>query len=189
MSAYRGFTLIELLVAVSLATIITLLGVSLMRTSINGSVSNEEALIQSQAVRDVQRLIELAWSGRQSHRFGAGVSQIEFISSQKAFASVPLRFVCQAGEKDDYALWFYRASSPAQPGQAGEPPDESSGEKLLGDLRLCQFGFLQAPQDDQQPAQWKQEWPAGKVPPTLIRLDLATLHGTLPPLIFAAGGP
>ena len=60
MISNRGFTLIELLVAVSLATVITLLGISLMRITVQASGSNEEALVRHQAIRDAQRLIEYA---------------------------------------------------------------------------------------------------------------------------------
>ncbi|TRZ92655.1 MAG: type II secretion system protein [Rhodocyclaceae bacterium] len=185
MSSRRGFTLIELLVAISLATIITLLGVSLMRTGINSSVANEEALIQSQGVRDARRLIEHAWSGRQSIGFSGSDAQIEFTSSQAALGGLPLRFACQPGEKGDYALWLYRTMPADQPGQ----PQEPAGEMLLGSLGECKFGFLRAPADDRQPAQWKGDWPAGQGPPALLRLDLASLRGTLPPFILAAGAP
>lgn len=185
MSTCRGFTLIELLVAISLATIITLLGVSLMRTSIATSVSNEEALVLHQAIRDAQRRIEYAWSGRQPDGFSVTPGQIEFTSSQKGLGSLPLRFVCQAGEKGDYALWFYSASRAVPEGQA----EESSGEMLLGALGLCKFGFMQAPPDDKRSAQWQEDWPEGMAPPEVIRLDLATLYGALPPLMFQAGGP
>jgi len=177
--------LIELLVAISLATIITLLGVSLMRTGINSSVSNEEALIQSQAIRDARRRIEYAWSGRQSIGFSGNAGQVEFVSSQRALGALPLRFACQPGESGDYTLWLYQVSPTDKPGQPEEPP----GEMLLGSLGACGFGFLQAPADDKQAAQWKEDWPAGQAPPALIRLDLASLRGTLPPFILAAGGP
>jgi len=186
MNARRGFTLIELLVAVSLATIITVLGVSLMRTSINTSVSNQEALVERQSVRDVQRLIELAWSGRLSNGFRVKSNQIEFVSGRKALGSLPLRFVCEPGEKNDFALWFYKVPPPAGPSDG--PSEELVGELLLGNLGACRFGFLQAPADDKQSAQWKEDWPAGKDPPAVIRLDLATLRGALPPFILAAGG-
>ncbi|MCX7175980.1 MAG: type II secretion system protein [Proteobacteria bacterium] len=189
MSACRGFTLIELLVAISLATIITLLGVSLMRTSINSSVSNEEALMRHQAIRDAQRLIEYAWSGRQSDGFAVGNGQFVFTSKQKATGSLPLRFVCQPGENDDYALWYYKVSPPTREDQANGPSEDLSGEMLLDRLSMCKFGFLQAPQDDKHSAQWKDDWPSGLGAPALIRLDLATLHGTLPPFIFSAGEP
>ena len=125
MSAARGFTLIELLVAISLATIITLLGVSLMRTSINASVSNEEALIQRQAVRDARRLIEYAWSGRLSGGFAVADNQVQFLSSRKATGALLLRFVCQPGPRDDYALWFYQVPP------AADPPD-AAAEALSG---------------------------------------------------------
>ena len=185
MNVPRGFTLIELLVAISLATIITLLGVSLMRTSINSSVNNEEALIQNQAVRDARRRIEHAWSGRQTNGFSADNGQIALISSQKALAPLPLRFACQPAEKGNYALWFYQASPTDREGQSDEP----AGEMLLGGLGACTFSFLQAPPDDKKPAQWKDDWPAGQDPPAVIRLDLATARGTLPPLIFSVGQP
>ncbi|MFA6310295.1 MAG: type II secretion system protein [Sterolibacterium sp.] len=184
MNTRRGFTLIELLVAISLATIITLLGVSLMRTSINSSVGNEEALKQSQAVRDTQRLIEYAWSGRQSNGFDAGKTQLEFISSQTATGSFPLRFVCQSGEHNDFALWFYQVSPPGERTDGPAP----AGEMLLAGLSLCKFGWLQAPPDDKAVAVWREEWPADRVPPAVMRLDLATSRGPLPPLIFSASG-
>jgi len=186
MSAARGFTLIELLVAISLATIITLLGVSLMRTSINTSVNNEEALVRRQALRDAQRLIEYAWSGRQAGGFAAGSAEMQFLTSQKATGNLPLRFVCQPGERDDFALWFYKVPPPAaQPDPAAEA---LAGEMLVDGLAACSFGYLQAPQDDRQPARWKDEWPAGQAPPTLMRLDLATRRGALPPFVFAVEG-
>lgn len=184
MNARRGFTLIELLVAISLATIITLLGVSLMRTSINSSVVNEEALKQSQAVRDTQRLMEYAWSGRQSNGFDASKNQVEFISNRKATGSLPLRFVCQSAEHGDYALWFYKVSPPSD--RTDEPAP--AGEMLLAGLSLCKFGLLQAPPDDKAAAQWREDWPADQGPPAVIRLDLATSRGSMPPLIFSAGG-
>lgn len=183
MSACRGFTLIELMVAISLATIITLLGVSLMRISINGSVGNEEALLQHQAVRDARRLIEHAWSGRQSNGLSVNNRQIEFTSSQQALGPLALRFACQQGEKNDYALWLFKVAPPA--GQSDEPV----GEMLLARLSECRFGFLQAPPDDKQPAQWTEDWPAGQPPPALLRVDLASMHGALPPFIVAADGP
>jgi len=183
MRTVRAFTLIELLVAISLATIITLLGVSLMRTAINGSVVNEEALVQSQAVRDARRLLEYAWSARQTNGFSGDPGQVEFIPSQPPLGAVPLRFACRPAEGGDYALWLYHAS--ATDGQGQEPP----GEILLGQLDECRFGFLRAPADDKQPAQWKEDWPAGQGPPALIRLDLASRRGTLPPFILAADGP
>ena len=185
MSLNRGFTLIELLVAISLATIITLLGVSLMRTGINSSVANEEALILSQSVRDARRLIEHAWSGRQSTGFSGSDAQVEFTSSRRVLGAWPLRFACQPGEKGDFALWLYRSVPAERQGQA----QDAAGEMLLGSLRACQFGFLQEPADDRQPAQWRADWPAGRSPPALIRLDLASLRGTLPPFILAAGAP
>lgn len=187
MSACRGFTLIELLVAISLATIITVLGVSLMRISINSSVGGEEALKQSQAVRDTRRLIEYAWVGRRSTGFGGRNDRIEFVSSQPSTGSLPLRFACQAGEENQYALWLYKVAPPAE--QADEAAETLSGELLLAGLGACKFGLLQAPADDKQPAQWKEDWPPGQEPPTVIRLDLATRQGALPPLIFSAGGP
>lgn len=189
MKAYRGFTLIELLVAVSLATIITLLGVSLMRTSINSSVTNEEALKQHQAIRDARRLIEYAWSGRQKNGFSVKQGQLEFRSSQQPLGTFPLRFVCQAGDKEDYALWLYKVSPPATTGQSGEPANELSGEMLLGTLKFCKFSFLQGPQGDKPSPRWNDDWPVGQEPPAVIRLDLAMLQGTLPPFIFAVGGP
>ena len=186
MRAARGFTLIELLVAISLATIITLLGVSLMRTAINSSVANEEALLQSQAVRDARRVLEYAWSARQAGGFSGDRGQVEFISSQPALGTMPLRFACRPGEGGDYALWFYQGSPTDRPGQNEEPP----GEMLLGRLGECKFGFLQAPVDAKQPAQWKEDWPGEQGPPALIRLDLAGLRGSLPPFILvAADGP
>lgn len=188
MSATRGFTLIELLVAISLATIITLLGVSLMRTSINSSVNNQEALIQHQAIRDVQRLIEYAWSERQSSDFAVTENQVEFLSGRKALGQLPLRFVCQTGHDGGFALWFYRVTPPADSRQAEEPSGAPTGEMLLGGLTACQFGFLEAPPDDRLPAQWKQAWPAGQGPPELMRLDLGTALGALPPFIFGTGG-
>lgn len=184
MKAARAFTLVELLVAISLATIITLLGVSLMRTSINNSVRNEEALAQHQTIRDAQRLIEHAWSGRQTNGFSAKDNQIEFVSSQKAVGSLPLRFTCQHGEGSDLALWFYKVAA-ARDGQADDP---LPGISLLSGLTSCKFGYLQAPADDKQSAVWIDAWPTDKPPPSLIRLDLATSHGALPPLIFAASG-
>jgi type II secretory pathway pseudopilin PulG len=179
--------LIELLVAISLATIITLLGVSLMRTGINSSVVNEEALVQSQAVRDARRLLEYAWSARQANGFSGDQGQVEFISSQRALGALPLRFACRPGEGGDYALWLYQASPTDRQGQG--QPEEPSGEMLLGQLGECRFGFLQAPADAKQPAQWTEDWPAGQGPPALIRLDLASLRGALPPFILAADGP
>lgn len=187
MNARRGFTLIELLVAISLATIVTVLGVSLMRISIHSSVGSEEALKQSQAVRDTRRLIEYAWAGRQSTGFGGGNDRIEFISSQPAAGSLPLRFACQAGEENQYALWLYKVAPAAE--QADDAAEALSGEMLLAGLGACKFGLLQAPTDDKHSAQWKGDWPPGQEPPTVIRLDLATRQGALPPLIFSAGGP
>lgn len=187
MSVCRGFTLIELLVAISLATIITVLGVSLMRISINSSVGGEEALKQSQAVRDIRRLIEYAWAARQSTGFGGSNDQIEFVSSQPATGSLPLRFACETREENQYALWLYKVAPPAEP--ADIAAEAQSGEMLLAGLSACGFGLLQAPPDDKQAAQWKEDWPAGQPPPAVIRLDLATRQGALPPLIFSASGP
>lgn len=185
MSTARGFTLIELLVAVSLATIITLLGVSMMRTSINSSVANEEALVQSQAIRDARRLIEYAWAGRLPTRFAAEGEQVEFLSGQTALGPLPLRFSCRRAENGEVALWLRRPLVPTGEAPAESRSTEEVDDRLLGGLRACRFSFLRAPQGDKLPAQWTDEWTADLPPPAVIRLDLESARGALPPFIFA----
>ena len=192
MISSRGFTLIELLVAVSIAGAITLLGATLMRTSINNGGRNEELLSQRQSVRDVQRLLEIFWAKRKDSSFRVTENNPEFLSGERSAGALPIRFVCESDVNSAYALWLYGRQLPAvglhQERQTGNGKNEPVGEMLLGKLSHCRFSYLRPPSSSQTPASWVEEW-SDRTTPAVIRLDVATARGALPPFIFSAETP
>lgn len=190
----RGFTLMELLVAVSLAAGVAMLGMMLMRTMLTVDERWTARKSEHTALRDTLLLLEHYWKTQSALDYDAEKRLLRF--ALKTVAKTPgtteqAGFACEAtGER--FSLVSYRWSTPPAPAASptrdgAETPLAEAREILLDGLLACGFGFLQPPPagDAEKPARWVEEW-RGIVRPRLIRLDLATGRGALPPLIPVA---
>lgn len=185
-SASRGFTLIELLMAVTLAAGVALLAATLMHTLIDNSARNAARLAQHLAVADLQRMLERAWASRQAAGFAANDKAVQFISSDKSVGAKPIELDCQSQGNAPKDLVLYRSLRQARDADAAA---EDPGETLLSGLTRCSFGYLAPPAGGREPARWVADWEEGKPPPAVMRLDLTTAQGALPPLIVAVDSP
>lgn len=181
--AARGFTLIELLVAVTLATGIAMLAASLMHTLISNSARSEQRLAQHQVVGDLRLLLERAWARRQVEGFLASDTVLQFVSSDPAVGAQPIELACESQAPAGQTLRLYRSV------RQGPTAAEDAGETLVDGLRQCRFAYLVPPAGPKDAAQWQSRWPAQSGAPTVLRLDLSTAAGALPPLIVAVDNP
>lgn len=189
----RGFTLMELLVAISLAAGVAMLGMLLMRTTLTADERWTARKSERAALRDTLSLLEHYWKTQTALDYDAEKKLLRF--ALKTTVKVPgaterVGFACEAMD-ERFALVLYRwatpppsVGSPAQIEAGEETPLIEARETLLNGLVACSFGFLQPPPtgDAEQPARWVDAW-RGMMRPRLVRLDLTTGRGALPPLI------
>lgn len=188
----RGFTLIELLVAVSISVAIVLLATNLWHTSLVTNQRLTVSLTQREAVRDALRIVEDAWQRRTGVYFAVSNGNPVF-SVEAGVGELPIKsFECVS--EDESKLISLKVAGLREPPRTSTefPPRESlefPAEVLLRELTSCSFGYLFPPTSNASLAKWVTDWEKDRPPPALIRLDLATSHGALPPFIFSARAP
>jgi prepilin-type N-terminal cleavage/methylation domain-containing protein len=191
MRAARGFTLLELLVAIGLAALVTMLGGMLLRLVLTADERIEERLHVRESVRDAYRLLDhyLLHQRAGSSLQGDAGSLVVQLSGLGGIRTIVLD--CQpATAPDRFNLVLYRLAQEIDL-TLDDPLVNALAEPLVDDLRHCRFGYLAPPlaESGDAPASWQDHWPAGYLPPPLLRLDLTTRHGILPPHIAPSVQP
>jgi len=181
----RGFTLLELLMAVALAAAVSVLGAGMLRLGLDGSRRAADYIEYRSTVRDIWRALQHYWGRRLEREFGVDDGAPVFMIE----GNQRIGFVCHGDAHSGYVLVLYRwHDKDVQTMKDREEWAAKRGEVLARELTHCAFAFLEPPAGDTLTApKWRPDWRAGLPPPKLIRLELATRRGDLPPFIFAAG--
>lgn len=178
-----GFTLLELLMAVALATVVSLLGAGMLRLGLEGGRRAAEYMAYRETMRDVWRSLQHDWRRRLEREFGVDEGAPIFLHE----GGWRIGYVCHGDAQTGFVLVRYRwQDKDVQTMKDREEWAAKRGEVLARDLTQCAFAFLEPPSGDLAP-RWRADWREGLPPPRLIRLELATPRGALPPMIFAAG--
>lgn len=205
-----GFTLIELLVAITLASLVALLGALVLRTAIDFHARATRHIREGEDLRAADRLLLHEWSGRRAQGVLASADEIEFQTDRLAapyaagdVSEVRVRYLCSRTDDGELALerlLLARAeANPRGPRDSrGERPpvtgrDESwqvlHSEILVPQLLGCRFAYLEPREErDARIAQWRAKVAEGELPPRLLRLTLVTARGEIAPLVYGAEG-
>jgi len=134
-----GFTLIELLVAITLASLVAVLGAVVLRAALDFHGRANRYLRESEDLRAADRLLLREWSGRRGQDLVAGVNRIEFqtdrLSSVGEEGAARIRYECsedEAGQVRFERQLLARADiGPDRPGGGGarnsRPGSQGSG--------------------------------------------------------------
>jgi prepilin-type N-terminal cleavage/methylation domain-containing protein len=187
-----GFTLIELIIAIALAAGVTVAATLLARASLDYEARHVERWTEREGVRDTWRLLTHYWKQRQKERFTFSKDRLLFEENEDGKRYL-VGFSCDSFNENRYSLrryrWFANDEEIRRLQQQGEWP-ANAAETLLSGLDTCLFTFLAPPaiHDPETSAHWVAEWKSGK-PPKLVRLNLKSPRGSLPPMIFEAPSP
>jgi prepilin-type N-terminal cleavage/methylation domain-containing protein len=210
-----GFTLVELLVAITLASLVAVLGAVVLRAAIDFHGRANRYLKTSEDLRAADRLLSREWSRRREPDLVATENRLEFQTDRLYGASAEgaarVSYLCSENEAGQVALerrLLARGGPPDRPGSTGStgsaPAAASVGggatadaagwrvlsaEVLVPQLTECSFAYLQTRESrDAKVAQWRGEVGAGQPVPRLIRLRLVTPRGEIAPLVYGVDG-
>ena len=202
-----GVTLIELLVAVTLASLVAVLGALVLRASIDFHGRATRRLSDAEHLRAADRLLLREWPRRSEQDLVAAPNMVEFRTERLAGMPVEgaakVRYLCKESESGPVALERHvlGLAEAGQPGSGGAGKGPSAApmwqvlqsEVLLPKLVSCSFAYLRARETRggkiaQWTAQWVPEAGAGQQAPRLLRLNLATERGEIAPLVYGLEG-
>lgn len=169
--------------AVALAAVVSLLGAGMLRLGLDSGRRAADYVEYRDTMRDIWRSLHHDWSRRIEREFGIDEGAPVFMLD----GGWRVSFVCHGDEESGYVLVRYRwQDKDVQTMKDREEWAAKRGEVLARDLTQCAFSYLEPPSGDLAP-RWRGDWREGFAPPRLLRLELATARGVLPPFIFAAG--
>jgi prepilin-type N-terminal cleavage/methylation domain-containing protein len=205
-----GFTLIELLVAITLASLVAVLGAVVLRAALDFHGRATRTLKESEDLRAADRLLSREWSRRREPDLVATVNRLEFQTDRLygvgEEGAARVRYLCSENEAGQVVferrLLGRADAAPDRPGNAQNAPAGSGGagataagwrvlrtEVLMPQLVECSFAYLQTRESrDTKVAEWRGEVGAGQPVPRLVRLRLVTERGEIAPLVYWADG-
>ena len=203
-----GFTLIELLVAITLASLVAVLGAVVLRAALDYHGRASRYLKESEDLRATDRLLSHEWSRRREPDLVATANRLEFQTDRLygvgEEGAARVRYLCSENEAGQVVLErrLLARAEPDRPGSAINSPVGSGGttaraaawrvlrsEVLVPQLLQCSFAYLQTRESrDAKVAEWRGEVGAGQPVPRLIRLKLVTQRGEIAPLVYWAEG-
>jgi len=210
-SRTAGFTLVELLVAITLASLVAVLGAVVLRAALDFHARATGHLKEGEDLRAADRLLAREWSARRGEDVVATATELEFQSDRFSGPYAPgqqgairVGYFCSEDDAGRMVLQrrlLVRAEAGAEPPggtrspQAGAPDAKPGAwrvlrtEVLMPRLAACSFGYLRTRESrDARIAEWRGEVGAGQPAPRLIRLRLATERGELAPLVYGIYG-
>ena len=206
-----GFTLIELLVAVTLASLVAVLGALVLRAAIDYHERAARYVREGEDLRAADRLLLREWSGRRAQEVLAGANGVEFQTDRLAGpypADEPgetrVRYLCSQNDVGEMVLERLLLARIETAPRAGSAPSSRSSmaqsntdenwrvlrtEILIPQLLACRFDYLEPREErDGRIAQWRAEVGEGEPAPRLLRLTLVTARGEIAPLVYGASG-
>ena len=200
-----GTTLIELLVAITLASLVAVLGGLVLRASIDFHGRATQRLSHTEHLRAADRLMQREWARRSEQDLVAASDQVEFrtesIAGLPPEGAAKVRYRCAEAESGRSAL-ERQLLAPVESGQPGGAQKAASAgpawrvlrsEVLMANLTACGFDFLRA-RDTREgkvarwTGRWVQEPGSEQLAPRLMRVNLATERGELAPLVYGVEG-
>jgi prepilin-type N-terminal cleavage/methylation domain-containing protein len=207
-----GFTLVELLVAITLASLVAVLGAVVLRAALDFHGRATGNLKEGEDLRAADRMLSSEWSGRRAQDLIATANRLEFQTDRLHGAgedgAARVRYLCS--ENDSGQVTFERrllgraeqaGIGSDQPGSAPNPAGGAGSnaagvawrvlrtEVLVPRLLACSFGYLQTRESrDAKVAEWRGDIGAGQPVPRLVRLRLVTERGEIAPLVYQAVG-
>jgi len=208
-----GFTLIELLVAITLASLVAVLGALVLRAAIDFHGRATGHIRQGEDLHAADRLLLREWSKRRAVDVLAGTAGLEFQTDGLTGpypagdqGALRVRYLCTATDAGEVALEraLLARTQPDSSGSgtrdAGASGAESAAaprpqwrvlrtEVLIPGLVACSFDYLQTREDrDARIAQWRAQIDDAEPVPQLVRLTLVTGRGEIAPLVYGADG-
>lgn len=197
-----GFTLIELLVAITLASLVAVLGAVVLRAGLDFHGRADRYLKASEDLRAADRLLAREWSRRREPDLVATVNRLEFQTDRLhgvgEEGAAGVRYLCSENEAGQvvFERRLLARGAPDRPGSAlGAAGADAAGwrvlrtEVLVPRLLECSFAYLQTRESrDGKVAEWRGEVGAGQPVPRLFRLRLVTERGEIAPLVYGADG-
>ncbi len=202
-----GFTLIELLVAITLASLVAVLGAVVLRAALDFHGRANRYLKQSEDLRAADRLLSREWSRRREPDLVASANRLEFQTDRLygvgEEGAARVGYLCSENEAGQvvFERRLLARVEPDRPGSALNSPVGSGSadatdagwrvlraEVLVPQLVECSFAYLQPRENrDAKVAEWRGEVGAGQPVPQLVRLRLVTQRGEIAPLVYGYG--
>ncbi len=187
--AQAGFTLFELIVAMTISSVVALIGAAALSTISDFYARGTLRAAALEDVRATERILRHEWASRGLHAASDG-SFLEFdtlspASTTKPMQAARVRYTCREAANGRLQLFHeLRAISPQ-----GDLSDSAGDEAVLATgLSSCEFSVLSWRSSAQGSieGEWMSRWPRGQPAPRLVRLHLAGPHGDLPPVVYSA---
>lgn len=193
-----GFTLLEVIIALSLSSLVALLGALLVRTATDYYARGNAFLDQQEQTRHVLRLFNIVGPGLAvaGAQFVGKADSLELMTDKLPLGlNLPgkqrVRLQCEAHEPGlRLVLRVIAPALDAKPSLADDKRAETYlFEKTLNDkLVECAFDYLRLDQEKDRAAvgRWEPEWLKDfKDAPKAVRLSLATPQYKSPPFVIA----
>ena len=182
-----GFTLIEVLVAITLASLVAVIGAAVLRAALDFHSRANRHLKASEDLRAADRLLAHEWSQRREPDLVATANRLEFQTDRLygvgAEGAARVRYLC-AGNDAGQMVFERRLLARAAAGWRVLRIDV-----LVPQLLECDFAYLQTSESrGAKIAQWRAEAGTGQPVPRLVRLRLVTQRGEIAPLVYGIQG-
>ena len=182
-----GFTLIEVLVAITLASLVAVIGAAVLRAALDFHSRANRHLKASEDLRAADRLLAHEWSQRREPDLVATANRLEFQTDRLygvgAEGAARVRYLC-AGNDAGQMVFERRLLARAAAGWRVLRIDV-----LVPQLLECDFAYLQTSESrGAKIAQWRAEAGTGQPVPRLVRLRLVTQRGDIAPLVYGIQG-
>ena len=193
-----GFTLIEVLVAITLASLVAVIGAAVLRAALDFHSRANRHLKASEDLRAADRLLAHEWSQRREPDLVATANRLEFQTDRLygvgAEGAARVRYLC-AGNDAGQMVFERRLLARADPNRPGPGGADTATlrvlriDVLVPQLLECDFAYLQTSESrGAKIAQWRAEAGAGQPVPRLVRLRLVTQRGEIAPLVYGIQG-
>ncbi|OFZ85631.1 MAG: hypothetical protein A2V78_04010 [Betaproteobacteria bacterium RBG_16_64_18] len=196
-----GFTLIEVLVAITLASLVAVIGAAVLRAALDFHSRANRHLKASEDLRAADRLLAHEWSQRREPDLVATANRLEFQTDRLygvgAEGAARVRYLC-AGNDAGQMVFERRLLARVEPGRPGGAPGSAGAaagwrvlriDVLVPQLLECDFAYLQTSESrGAKIAQWRAEAGTGQPVPRLVRLRLVTQRGDIAPLVYGIQG-
>ena len=186
-----GFTLLELMIAMTISSLIAVIGAASLSTVSDFYSKSTAAHNAREDAKSAEKIIRHEWSGRgvsldlTSDRIVFNTTSPLSAPSRNTAASVEYRCV-----KDDSGSiqLIQRSGKIASNFDFGEGANSAVQNILASKLRLCSFSTMGTSTDDKgrRIYLWMNSWSKNRPAPALLRLEIRGVFGEIPPIVFTA---
>lgn len=186
-----GFTLLELMIAMTISSLIAVVGAASLSTVSDFYSRGAASHNAREDIKSVENILRHEWSGRglsialTSDRIVFNTTSPLSAPSKNTAASVEYRCI----KDDSGSIQLIHRSGKISPGLDVSGEFNNADQNILAtNLRLCSFSTMGTSTDDKgRPIYlWMNNWNKNRPPPTLLRIEIQGASGEIPPIVFIA---